>query len=80
MQEQIKKIRERIDGYQLELDKWNQQWKNVESGEINILSRPYMDMILRMQAMYAYQITELKWVLKEVFNVSIEEQKINCNK
>ncbi len=79
MQEQIKKIQERIDGYQTELDKWNKQFDEGKNNNLLTL-QPYVDMVLRMQAMYAYQITELKWVLKEIFNVPVEELEKNRNK
>jgi hypothetical protein len=57
------KIQARIDEYQKELDKWNEQWRQIQDGEIPMMP-PYADMVNRHIAMYSYQIRELKWVLK----------------
>jgi uridine kinase len=59
------KIQARIDEYQKELDKWNEQWRQIQDGEIPMMP-PYADMVVRHQAMYGYQIAELKWVLEQM--------------
>ena len=57
------KIQARIDEYQKELDKWNEQWRQIKDGELPMMP-PFTDMVNRHIAMYTYQIGELKWVLE----------------
>ncbi|MFA5366621.1 MAG: hypothetical protein WC333_01955 [Dehalococcoidia bacterium] len=59
------KIQARIDEYQKELDKWKEQWRQIQDGELPMMP-PFADMVNRHLAMYGYQIGELKWVLEQM--------------
>lgn len=57
------KIEARIAECQKELDKWNEQWRQIQEGELPMMP-PFADMVNRHIAMYSYRIVELKWVLE----------------